>query len=117
MVKLYGFLSFGVSLCCAACPGQSGGKSSVSFDVCRVARNRFLVTLDGVVIDFSRKHTAGVGCKSGTLPVDRHASEFSCLLALLRRFCTLALLGENASERDVRSRLFWHYFDGFLERI
>ena len=34
-----------------------------------------------------------------------------------RRFCSLALLGQNASERDVRSGLIGHYLDGLVERI
>ena len=51
------------------------------------------------------------------MAVDGDASELGCLLALRGGFCSSALLGKNASERDVWSRLSRHYLDGLLERI
>jgi len=64
-----------------------------------------------------QQQTAAVGGKSGTLPVDGHASEFRCFLPLCRRFRSLALLSQNAREGDVRSGLIRHHSNGLAERI
>ena len=83
LLKLNSLLPFRFGFCGVAYPFQSRRESSVSFDICRVARNRFLVTLDGVRdLILSKKHAAGVGYKSGTLPVDGRARKFGCLPAL-----------------------------------
>jgi hypothetical protein len=89
LLKLNSLQPFRFGFCRAAYPFQSSRESSVSFDICRVARNRFLVTLDGVRdLILTKKHAAGVGYKSGTLPVDGRARKFGCLPALRCGFCS-----------------------------
>ena len=56
-----------------------------------------------------QKRVAGVRCKSGLLPVKRHASEVGSLLAFRRGFCSSALLGKNASQCVVWSGLVGHH--------
>lgn len=48
LLKLRGLLPFRFGLGGAAGPRQGSGKPSVSFDIGRVARHRFLVALDSV---------------------------------------------------------------------
>jgi len=45
---LSSFVPFPFGFCSSACSFQSGGKSLMSFDICRVTRYRFLIALDGV---------------------------------------------------------------------
>ena len=118
LLKLNSLQPFRFGFCRAAYPFQSSRESSVSFDICRVARKRFLVTLDGVRdLILTKKHAAGVGYKSGTQPVDGRARKFGCLPALRCGFCSSPLLSKNASKRAVWSRLIGHGRDGLLDRI
>jgi hypothetical protein len=48
MIKLSTLLPFHFGFRCPACTFQSGGEASMSFEIRRVARNRFLVALDRV---------------------------------------------------------------------
>src|ERR1022692_4058904 len=110
LIQLSCLLPFRVGFSGSACSVQSSGKSSMSFDIARVTRSRFLVALDGVCdLTLWQKRAAGVGRKRGTLPVDGYSREVSCFLSFRRGICNSALLGENASQRDVWSWLVWHH--------
>src|SRR5271166_2209422 len=87
LLELNGLLLFGFGFCGPSGPFECDGETSMPFDICRVARNCFLVAGDGIRdLTFEQTRAAGVGRKRCALPVYRDASKFGGLLPFRRSF-------------------------------